>query len=45
MPKERMSVTGVFLEEADITKEEFDESHLWSKLEHLLFVYYFYNSK
>ncbi|WP_179865208.1 MutH/Sau3AI family endonuclease [Bacillus toyonensis] len=45
IPKERMSVTGVFLEEADITQEEFDESHLWSKLEHLLFVYYFYNSK
>ncbi|MET7018838.1 MutH/Sau3AI family endonuclease [Bacillus mycoides] len=38
IPKERMSVTGVFLEEADITQEEFDESHLWSKLEHLLFV-------
>ncbi|MED3354378.1 MutH/Sau3AI family endonuclease [Bacillus thuringiensis] len=45
IPKERMSVTGVFLKDADITEEEFDESHLWSKLEHLLFVYYFYNSK
>ena len=40
--KEPMSVTGVAVN--TIVNEEFENSRLWHKLEHLLFVYYFYNS-
>ena len=40
--KEPMSITGVSVN--NIAKEYFEDSRLWHKLEHLLFVYYFYNS-
>lgn len=40
--KEPMSITGV--SPNTIIDEEFDNSRFWHKLEHLLFVYYLYNS-
>ena len=41
--KEPISVTAVSL--LDIASQSFENSHLWDKLAHLLFVYYHYLSK
>lgn len=40
--KEPMSVTAVSFD--SLVREEFDESNFWHKLEHLLLVYYHYDS-
>lgn len=40
--KEPMSITAV--SPGTITYEEFDTSHFWSKIEHMLLVYYHYDS-
>lgn len=40
--KEPMSITAV--SPSIITNEEFDTSHFWSKIEHMLLVYYHYDS-
>ena len=41
--KEPMSITAV--SPAKIVKEEFENSKFWHKLEHLLFIYYLYDSE
>lgn len=41
--KEKLSVTAVSIYK--LSEQEFDTSHFWMKLEHLLFVYYLYLRK
>lgn len=41
--KEKLSVTAVSIHK--LSEQEFDTSHFWNKLEHLLFVYYLYLRK
>lgn len=41
--KEKLSVTAVSIHK--LSEQEFDTSHFWTKLEHLLFVYYLYLRK
>jgi len=40
--KEGVSITAVSPE--NITSQEFEDSYLWHKMEHMLFVFYHYNS-
>lgn len=41
--KEPMSITAVGV--YDLAEQDFWNSHFWDKLEHMLIVYYYYNSK
>lgn len=41
--KEPVSITAVSIDK--IVKEDFENSNFWHKLEHILWVYYWYNSK
>lgn len=40
--KEPMSITGVGI--YDLSKQTFENSHFWQKVQRLLLIYYFYNS-
>lgn len=42
MAKETMSITGVGVHE--LSQQTFDTSHFWAKIEHMLIVYYHYDS-